>query len=124
MTIYGSNIEKACKFLLQKSITIDIKNKTYKQGKLLLFYQRNFYITFVMDTPKKAKEKIEIPIPYGVELHEDENLVYFDYRIKTLTKNAPEIETNLLVYPKKISGNKFWDSILLINANANNETDI
>ena len=124
MTIYGTEIEKVCKYLLQKDITIDIKNKNYKKGKLLLFYQRNFYLTFVMDTIKKTKEKIEIPIPYDVEIHEDENLIYFDYRIKTLAKHAPEIETNLIVYPKKIAGNKFWDSILLINANANQEIDI
>ena len=124
MTIYGTQIEKACKYLLQKDIIIDIKNKTYKQGKLLLFYQRNFYITFVMNTPKKLKEKIEIPIPYGVEMHEDEQLVYFDYRIKTLSKHAPEIETNLIVYPKKISGNKFWDSILSIYANGNDKINI
>jgi hypothetical protein len=116
MTIHGTNIEKACKFLLQKNISLEIKNKPYKQGKVVLFYQKNFYITLVMDTVKKNKEKIELPIPYDVEIHEDENLIYFDYRIKTLAKHAPEIETNLLVYPKKISGNKFWDSILLINA--------
>jgi len=124
MTIYGTEIEKVCKYLLQKNITIDIKNKNYKKGKLLLFYQRNFYLTFVMDTAKKAKEKIEIPIPYGIEFHKESKLVYFDYRIKTLAKHAPEIEMNLTVYPKKITGNKFWDSILLINANGDDETDI
>jgi hypothetical protein len=116
MTIHGTTIEKACKYLLQKNITLELKNKPYKQGKVVLFYQKNFYITLVMDTIKKSKEKIELPIPYDVEIHEDENLIYFDYRIKTLSKHAPEIENNLLVYPKKISGNKFWDSILLINA--------
>jgi hypothetical protein len=116
MTIQGTDIEKACKFLLQKEIVIELKNKTHKQGKVVLFYQKNFYITLVMNTPKKDKEKVELPIPYGVEFYEDEDLIYFDYRIKTLSKHAPEIETNLLVYPKKISGNKFWDSILLINA--------
>lgn len=116
MTIQGTDIEKACKFLLQKEIVIELKNKTHKQGKVVLFYQKNFYITLVMNTLKKDKEKVELPIPYGVEFHEDEELIYFDYRIKTLSKHAPEIETNLLIYPKKISGNKFWDSILLINA--------
>lgn len=116
MTIQGTDIEKACKFLLQKEIVIELKNKTHKQGKVVLFYQKNFYITLVMNTLKKEKEKVELPIPYGVEFYEDEDLIYFDYRIKTLSKHAPEIETNLLVYPKKISGNKFWDSILLINA--------
>lgn len=120
MSIYGTTIEDACKFLLQKDITINIKNKTYKEGKLILFYQKNFYITFVMDTEKKSKEKIEIPIPYEIETHKEDNLIYFDYRIKTLSKYAPEIETNLIVYPKKISGNKFWDSILLISINEHN----
>lgn len=117
MTIQGTNIERACKFLLQKNVTIEIKNKIYKQGKIILFQQKNFFITFVLNTVKKDKDKVELPIPYDVELHEDENLIYFDYRIKTLAKHAPEIETNLLIYPKKISGNKFWDSIILINAN-------
>lgn len=116
MTIQGTDIEKACKFLLQKNIVIELKNKIHKQGKVVLFYQKNFYITLVINTAKKDKEKVELPIPYDVEFHEDEDLIYFDYRIKTLSKHAPEIETNLLVYPKKISGNKFWDSILLINA--------
>ena len=117
MTIYGTDLEKACKFLLQKEITLEINNKIYKKGRLLLFYQKNFYITFVMDTAKKLKDKIEIPIPYDIEMYEDENLLYFDYRIKSLSKYAPQIETNLIVYPKKITGNKFWNSILSINAN-------
>ncbi len=117
MTIHGTDIEKACKFLLQKNITLELKNKTYKQGKLIIFYQTNFYITLILNTAKKEKEKIDIPIPYGVEFYDDENLIYFDYRIKSLSKHAPEIETNLLVYPKKIKNNKFWDTILLISTN-------
>jgi hypothetical protein len=117
MTIHGTDIEKACKFLLQKNITLELKNKTYKQGKLIIFYQTNFYITLILNTAKKEKEKIDIPIPYGVEFYGDENLIYFDYRIKALSKHAPEIETNLLVYPKKIKNNKFWDTILLISTN-------
>lgn len=114
MTIYGTQIEKVCKFLLQKNLTLELGKKVYKQGKLILFYQKNFYLTFIMDTAKKPKEKIEIPIPFEIELHEDDDLVYFDYRIKTLAKHAPEIENNLIIYPTKVAGNKFWDTILLI----------
>lgn len=119
MTIYGTELEKICKYLLQKNISINIKDKVLKKGKLILFYQRNFYITFIIDTEKKAKEKFELPIPYGIENHKEDDLIFFDYRIKTLAKHAPEIETNLLVYPKKITGNKFWDNILLIHTNEN-----
>jgi len=117
MTIHGSALENACKFLLQKEIALELGKKFYKRGKLILFYQKNFHLIFLMDTPKKNKEKIEIPIPYGVELHEEDNLVYFDYRIKTLAKFAPDIEPNLILYPSKVAGNKFWDIILTIDGN-------
>ena len=122
MTIYGTKLEKVCKFLLQKNITLELNKKVHKQGKLILFYQKNFYLTFIMDTVKKAKEKIEIPIPYSTEIHEDDDLVYFDYRIKTLSKHAPEIENYLIAYPSNVAGNKFWDTILTISSN--NATNI
>ena len=116
MSISGTKLEEYCKFLLQKNITIEIKNKTYKQGKLLIFHQKNFYITFILNSSKKEKEKIEIPIPDDVEFHKDEGLIYFDYRLKTLAKFSPEIETYLLIYPKKVAANKFWDTIITIYA--------
>ena len=117
MNINGTQLEDACKFLLQKNISLEINNKIIKQGKLFLFYQKNFYMMFLINSTKKEKDKVEIPIPYAVEVHESDNLIYFDYRIKTLAKIAPEIENYLKVYPSKVSGNKFWDSILTINAN-------
>lgn len=117
MTIHGSKLENACKFLLQKEIVMDIGKKSFKKGKLILFYQKNFYLIFIMKTAKKEKEKIEIPIPYEVEVHDEDNLVFFDYRIKTLSKYSPDIEMNLSLYPKKITGNRFWDTILSIDGN-------
>lgn len=119
MTIYGSKLENACKFLLQKDITIELGKKLYKKGKLILFHQKNFHLVFIMNTAKKNKEKVELPIPYDTEIHIEDNLVYFDYRIKTLTKYAPEIETNLILYPLKVAGNKFWDIIVTIDGNTN-----
>jgi N-glycosylase/DNA lyase len=117
MTITKTPLEDACKFLLQKNLTLELGNKTFKQGKLILFYQKNFYLTFLMDTAKKQREKIEIPIPYDVEIHEADDLVYFDYRLKTLAKHAPEIEMYLKVYSSKKTSNKFWNNILTIDAN-------
>ena len=116
MNITKTPIEEACMFLLQKTLTLELNNKTYKEGKLILFYQKNFYLTFIMDTVKKKREKVEIPIPFGVEMHEDDNLVYFDYRFKTLTKHDPELETYLRLYSSKRNSNKFWDTILTIDA--------
>lgn len=116
MTINGTSIEEACKFLLLKNLNLEFGNKIYKQGKLILFYQKNFFLMFIMDTKKKLKEKIEIPIPFGVEIHEEDNLIYFDYRIKTLAKLSPDIETYLKLYTSRNVNNKFWNTILTINA--------
>lgn len=116
MNINNTNIEEACKFLLQKNISLEINNKIFKSGKLLLFYQKNFFLTFVLNSVKKEKDKVEIPIPYEIETYLDENLIYFDYRIKTLSKVAPDMENYLKIYPSKVNGNRYWDTILTINA--------
>lgn len=117
MTITKTILEDACKFLLQKNLTIELGNKVFKQGKLILFYQKNFYLTFLMDTAKSKREKVEIPIPYEVEIHKADDLVYFDYRLKTLAKHAPEAEMYMKVYSSKKNSNKFWNAIMSINGN-------
>ncbi len=117
MTIHGSILEKACKFLLQKNVSLELGKKIHKKGKIILFHQKNFHLVFLMNTAKKEKEKVELPIPYNVEIYEEDNLVYFDYRIKSLAKYCPEIEPNLKLYPAKVAGNKFWDIILTIDGN-------
>ena len=116
MNISSSKLENACKFLLQKTASFELKNKILKYGKVNLFAQRNFYLVFYLFANKK--EKIEIPIPYDIEIHEEDNLVYFDYRIKTLSKYTPNAEHLLKLYATSATRkNKFWDTILTINAN-------
>lgn len=116
MNILQTPLEEACKFLLQKNISFEINNKIFKQGKLILFYQKNFYIMFIIQTAKKNKDKIEIPIPYELETYFDEGLIYFDYRIRTLSKFAPEMENFLKVYPRRLNSGKYWDNILTIKS--------
>lgn len=115
MNICKTKIEDACKFLLQKEVSFEINNKTIKQGKIILFQQKNFYILFNLKTKKKNNDKIEIPIPYDVEIHEDDDLIYFDYRIKTLIKNCPEVEDMIKKQFNKGNSNKFWNIILTLD---------
>jgi len=48
MTIHGSKLENACKTLLQKDIAIDLGKKSYKKGKLILFYQKKNCLFLMM----------------------------------------------------------------------------
>lgn len=115
MTISSTLLEKTCASLLQRNVVFSIKNKILKKGKIELFVQRNFYIIFHIFTSNNKREKIEIPIPYGIENHPEDGLVYFDYRTKTLSRYCPETENfikNLLSKTQKNS--KFGNCILVI----------
>ena len=56
MNISKTTIEEACKFLLQKNISFELNNKTIKEGKVILFQQSNFYLTFFLETKKKKNK--------------------------------------------------------------------
>jgi hypothetical protein len=114
ITVESPTLEETCKSLLQRQVSFELNNKIFKQGQLILFYQKNFYLIFIINTSKRDKDKIEIPIPFAIETHSEDNLVYFDYRIKTLSKLAPEVENYLKVYPSAGVKNKYWDNILTI----------
>ena len=115
MLINGTYIENNCKKLLQKNISFEIKNKIIKKGKLILFYQRNFYLVFILENDKKKKDKLEIPIPFGMEYHEDDELMYFDYRIVTLKKHLFDIEPYFTLFNPKVAKSKFFNIILTVN---------
>jgi hypothetical protein len=122
MNISSSQLEDVCKSLLQRTVSFTVKNKIIKKGKIELFTQRNFHIVFHLLTNKNKKEKLEIPIPFSIEEHLDDGLLFFDYRIKSLSKYFPEAESDLvkLLEKNKSKNTKFTNNILLIE-NINNE---
>jgi hypothetical protein len=121
MNISSSLLEELCKSLLQKTVSFQIKNKILKKGKIELFVQRNFYLVFHLLTNKNKKEKFEIPIPYAFEEHKEDGLIYFDYRLKSLSRYCPEAEVFLrAIFNKSKKRNKFGDTILVIEE-TNNE---
>jgi len=115
MLINGTYIEHNCKKLLQKNISFELKNKILKKGKLVLFYKRNFYLVFILENEKKTKDKIEIPIPFGIESHDEDDLMYFDYRISTLKKHLFDVEPYFTLFNPKVAKSKYFNIILTIN---------
>lgn len=116
MNISCTDLEETCKMLLQRNVFFIVKNKVIKKGKIELFTQRNFHIVFHVLTGKNKKEKLELPIPFSIENHIDDGLIFFDYRIKSLSKYCPETEKNLLMLIDKSSSKntKYNNTILLI----------
>lgn len=89
---------------LQKQIHFLINDRLIKKGRLMLFRKSNYFIQISLFNEKKHRENFEIPIPFKVECHEEDGLMYFDYRISSLeVKNLPKIPEKVIsIYFDKI----------------------
>lgn len=94
--------------LLQKPLRFSINNELIKSGKLLLFRRVHYFIQLALLTNKGARENFEIPIPFRIESHEEDHLLYFDYRLASLGIAVPQL-------PEKINS-IFFDRILEIDS--------
>jgi hypothetical protein len=63
------------------------------------------------------KENFEIPIPFKIEYYPEENIMYFDYRIRSLAGNNKEIEDRLSnVKLRGVQPTQYYNKILEISA--------
>ena len=87
-----SLLETTLKKYYQKKIELWVGEQLIKSGKFLLYknYIDQSKYFFELHLQRKGKiETVKIPYPYEIEEYEDENLLYLDYRNKTLVKNCP-----------------------------------
>jgi hypothetical protein len=105
------------KFLpyFQKNISINLDNKVLRQGKLLLFSIKDFYIHFTL-LQNKTTKNFELPYPYNTYMENlTSNVLVLDYRLKTFTKGLPDItEKTKALYNAKGKHLKFFDNIVKI----------
>ena len=107
-----NQVDELLKYFLQKHVKLFLNNKLYKSGKVILFKHKNYFIELIIQTENKDK-KVEIPIPFLIENHKEDNLVFFDYRLKTVAKLGSNIYNKLLFLSKKCKS-RYFDSILEI----------
>ena len=78
---------------LQKQLTLLMDNRVLRKGKIILFSRTNYFIQISLISEKGNRENVEIPIPFNIEYHEEEGLMYFDYRLSALrTEALPKFE--------------------------------
>jgi len=115
-----SNIETILRKNFQRKISIIIDDKEIKTGKFLLFknmiYYNNYYIEFHIRREKKI-DMFKIPYPFQIEEHVSDNLIYFDYRLKTLCQNNKNLEKQLFEFVEMVNPtpvNRFYNKIVEI----------
>ena len=84
--------EKELAQLLQQNIQILIGDKIIKQGRLIHFKRLHYVYQLTFFKVRGAREMIELPLPYKVEMYKHDKLIYFDYRNINITHNDEELQ--------------------------------
>jgi|TARA_R110002050_G_scaffold6130_14_gene26022 hypothetical protein len=79
------NTEKVLKTVLQKNIRFTVNGKGIREGKLILYQIKDYYMSLTIFTKKSQTKQYEIPIPFDIQ-HSGEDII-FDYTLHNVTKN-------------------------------------
>jgi hypothetical protein len=102
--------------LLQATLKIRVGEKNVRTGRLVHFKRTHFVYHLTFLNSRGNRETLELPLPFFIEMHRDEKLMYFDYRNDTLSCKDDE----LLLKIKKIKSNNasiFYNNIVEIDFN-------
>jgi hypothetical protein len=104
------------KFLpfFQKNISIVLENKTLRQGRLLLFCIKDFYLHFTLHCGNTTKT-FELPYPFMTYTDSiSSNVLILDYKMNTFTQDLNNIlERAKLLYNKE-KHMKFFNNVIKI----------
>lgn len=107
------DIERDLFNFINQKIEVVLHDKKIKGGKLHSIKCQPFFIEiYLEDSPNKI-DKFKLPFPFGREFHEDDMLLFLDYRLATYNKNL-NVEFNV-EETEHLMVHKFFDTILTIN---------
>jgi hypothetical protein len=104
------------KFLpfFQKNISIVLENKILRQGKLLLFCIKDFYLNFTIQFNNTTKI-FELPYPFNTYLESlTSTTLILDYQYKTFTQNQLNIDEFAKPLLTKNKHLKYFDNVIKI----------
>ena len=109
-------LEGYIKQILQKNVSFNINGKTVKEGKLILYNIKDFFLSFHIVTSKNQTKIYEIPVPYRV--HRTKDVIRLDYGINNIIKKDAQVKLIIASLYKKIGKkSKLFDNIVDIKVN-------
>jgi hypothetical protein len=109
------NIEEYFKYFLQRDIVISIDSKIIKEGKLILFNQKDYYLNFNLKNNNQEQKKIEIPYPYMIK--NQNNYLVLSYELQNISKNDQNLYYKLMSLNKKHNCRFYNTKVLIFEKN-------
>ena len=114
MNEYLLKLDEALKPFLQKNIRFIINSQPYKEGKFILYTHGYFCLNIDIKNYRKNKTEIlKIPLPFKFESHVEDELLYFDYRIKSFILEHKDLDAEIKSI-KSSTLSRYYDKVLTI----------
>ena len=111
--MYFNKLQKCMKTLLQRDIKLTINNKVLREGKLILFNLRDYYIECTLINKNNQQKVYEIPVPFDIDIQSKH--ILFNYGIKQVAKRDVENIVTIKMLSSNIGKkSKFYDNTLTI----------
>jgi N-glycosylase/DNA lyase len=107
------DIEPYLKHILQRDVRFVVNDKVLREGKVIIFYIKDFYISFTLYTKKKQSKTYDIPLPYDVSA--TNNCLILDYSLRKIHRNIPALKKLIEKVSKSVGKkSKLYDNIMTI----------
>jgi hypothetical protein len=109
-------IEDQLKDTLQRDVQFIVNGKALREGKLIMYNMKDFYVSFVLITKKEQTKTYDIPLPYRVII--EPTGITFDYRLIHIHHKSSNIKRLVESISKSIGKkSKLYDNTLTIKYN-------
>lgn len=114
MTYNIANLEEAFNLLLQRNIIIKLNDKTLREGKLVLFSIKNFYLVFSLAQPTSGRMTYyELPAPFIYEARP--NNIKLSYRLESFHQQDEDVKLSMRLLGKS-KVHKIYDRDIYITS--------
>jgi hypothetical protein len=110
------NIEKYFNYFLKREVVFSVDNKIIKEGKLILFNQKDYYIIFYIKNGNGEQKKYEIPYPFNIK--KEGNYLKISYKLEDISKNDSELFYRLMSLNQKYNSRFYNSTITMFEKNA------
>ena len=106
------DIENEFKYFLQRDIVISSNSKILKEGKLVLFNQKDYYFYIYLKIGNSTTQK-KVEIPYPFKIKREKNYLILDYTLSAISENDSDLYFRLMSLNQK-SNSRFYNSKVIL----------
>ena len=99
--------------MLQRDVQFVVSDKVIKEGKIVVFNIKDFYISFILHTKKSQNKTYEIPLPF--DIRSKDTTLLFDYTLDKIHRNSAVTKHLVSCISKSIGKkSKLFDNTMII----------